>query len=160
MIYGIFSKFFLRQRAAARSWSCWSSWLFKYSELTNGQLRILGALARIYRQSYVLAYPWKFEKQLFSHIFTSHVCVAKKKLQCSSKRFRKSKATVEFVQGGLGTTVARDQEAKKASGLAIFHFNGYVKVSSPTLTQTWRQGAGQQFHYIYTGLRLLMRSNM
>jgi hypothetical protein len=40
MIYGIFSKFFLRQRAAhLELLELWG--IFKYSELTNGQLRIL-----------------------------------------------------------------------------------------------------------------------
>ena len=66
-----------------------------YVQLTNGQLRILGAI--IWRGSSAdlppelrLASALKLEKQLFSHIFTKEV-----KRQGSAKTAMKSKAPAE-----------------------------------------------------------------
>ena len=65
------------------------------------------------------------------------VMLAKKSeaaMQLKDMRFMKSKATVELPKQDREQQV-QESKRKKASGLTMFHLNGYVKVSSATLAQ-------------------------
>ena len=74
----------------------------------------------------------------FPHIFTSHTCDAGQtggEAAIHLKEFCKEYGYCGVAQAGPGTTDTRKQEEKKASGLSMFHLNGYVKASSATLAK-------------------------